>query len=284
MSKLISHHVLTTGMSRHPERSVHPGGPLAPIDFPISVVLLEMSTGYWIFDTGVGPQMRRLKSGLLSRLYPVVVPFSESPEGSAVEQLRTLGIDPTDIERVILSHFHADHIGGMRDFPSAEIVGHQLGLEQILGEQGVTAARHALFDVLLPDDIGSRFQDVRQMPSRSAEWDGWEDVESWQLSSDDSVVAISLPGHARGQFGLLLNGPLGVFHIADASWTSSAITENTMPSRITRLVHDDWTNYGRTLTRLHDLSSLPKRERPSIVPCHCAQHHHCPTIPAPKYN
>ena len=145
MSQLISHQVLVTGISRHPELSVQKGGRFSPIDFPISVVLLEMSSGYWLFDTGVGPQMQRLKSGVLSRLYPIVVPYSASVDGSAAQQLRDRGIDPSDVERVVVSHFHADHIGGLRDFPNAEIVGHLDGLEQLFTERGVTAARKALF-------------------------------------------------------------------------------------------------------------------------------------------
>lgn len=273
MSTLISHQVLVTGASRHPERSVDRGGSLAPIDFPISVVVLEMSTGYWIFDTGVGPQMKRLRSGLLSRLYPLVVPYSMSPEGSAAQQLLGLGIEGGDIEQVVVSHFHADHIGGLRDFPTAKILAHQSGLEQIINTRGITAARQALFDVLLPDDISSRFLDVSSLPSVPVPWKGWEGVSAWKLSSDDSVVAVALPGHARGQIGLLLGGPSGAFHVADAAWTSGAIRTANMPSAITRLVHDEWNTYDRTLQRLHLLGQLPPDDRPLIVPCHCGEQH-----------
>lgn len=273
MSQLISHEVLVTGISRHPERSVQQDGRLAPIDFPISVVLLEMSSGYWLFDTGVGPQMERLKSGLLSRLYPIVVPYRTTAGGSAAAQLRERGIEPGDIERVVVSHFHADHIGGLRDFPNAEIVGHLSGLEQLYEARGVTAARMALFDVLLPDDVGTRFSDICGLPKAEVPWSGWKHVDAWSLTSDDSVIAVSLPGHARGQFGLLVNGPQGTFHVADAAWTTPAITRNLLPSQITRLVHDDWATYGATLGMLHDLSLRSIEERPTIVPCHCAKQH-----------
>ena len=273
MSQLISHQVLVTGISRHPELSVQKGGRFSPIDFPISVVLLEMSSGYWLFDTGVGPQMQRLKSGVLSRLYPIVVPYRPSVDGSAAHQLRDRGIDPSDVERVVVSHFHADHIGGLRDFPNAEIVGHLDGLEQLFTERGVTAARKALFDVLLPDNVGARFTDVSRLSKAKVPWPGWSAVDAWSLSSDDSVIAVALPGHARGQFGLLLNGPQGTFHVADAAWISPAVERNLMPNPITRLVHDDWATYGATLGMLHDLSLRSADERPVIVPCHCARQH-----------
>ena len=47
---------------------------------------------------------------------------SRRPAGSSVEEkLATVGVKPTDIETVVLTHCHWDHIGGLSLFPNAQI-------------------------------------------------------------------------------------------------------------------------------------------------------------------
>lgn len=265
MTDLVDHRVITTGVSRHPARSVDRQAGLAPISFPLSAVLLETTSGYWLLDTGVSSHMDRLRSGLWSRTYHLVVPFSCDDAGSAAQQIDRLGIGRENISRVVVSHFHADHIGGLRDFPNAEIVGSRSGLNQIRSIGGFNSARRALFDTLLPDDIEDRFVDLATFPPVELDWPGWRSTPAWRLSSDDSIVAVDLPGHATGQIGLLLGGPEGVFHVADAAWTTRTIVDNERPSRLTRIVHQDWHAYLGTIDRLHGLVGGPE-----LVPCHCS--------------
>jgi len=40
----------------------------------------------------------------------------------SLQQLRALGIGPRDVKRVILTHLHADHDGGLAHFPQTEIL------------------------------------------------------------------------------------------------------------------------------------------------------------------
>ena len=50
------------------------------------------------------------------------------PTGQLPANLAAAGIDPKPIDLVVISHFHADHIGGLRNagnalvFPNAEIM------------------------------------------------------------------------------------------------------------------------------------------------------------------
>lgn len=267
MTTVGAQRLLATGSSRHPERTVRRDGGLRPIEFPSNVAVVETSDGYWLFDTGYAPRLDGLKATLWGRAYATIVPFELSSAGAAVDQLEALGVPAVDVTRVIVSHFHADHLAGLRDFPRATIVAHGDGLAEIQAKRGLSAARRALFRSLLPDDLAQRFVDVADLPPAGLDWEGWRDVPAWRLTSDDSVVAVALPGHARGQIGLLLGGPSGTFHVADAAWTTRSITENVRPSRLTRVVHDDWAAYLATLERLHHLH----RAGPELIPCHCAE-------------
>ena len=69
----------------------------------VSVFLAETPAGRILFDTGLG-----------------------APDSGLLEGLKALGLTPSDIQYVYLTHFHGDHIGGMLQadtvaFPAAEV-------------------------------------------------------------------------------------------------------------------------------------------------------------------
>ncbi|GLQ63907.1 hypothetical protein GCM10007867_27530 [Gluconobacter cerinus] len=43
------------------------------------------------------------------------------PEETAIRQVERLGFYPTDVRHILLTHFDIDHIGGLSDFPRAQV-------------------------------------------------------------------------------------------------------------------------------------------------------------------
>jgi glyoxylase-like metal-dependent hydrolase (beta-lactamase superfamily II) len=43
-----------------------------------------------------------------------------TPEQEIGPQLRALGVGPRDVKRVVLTHLHMDHDGGLAHFPTAK--------------------------------------------------------------------------------------------------------------------------------------------------------------------
>lgn len=76
--------------------------------------------------------------------------------------------------------------------------------------------------------------------------------QGYDLFSDGSVFAIALPGHAKGQYGVVFQDQNNetVFLCADACWSSRAYKEYKLPHFITRLIHHDWRSYKSTDERL----------------------------------
>ena len=52
-------------------------------------------------------------------IYAKITPVFHSPEENAKSRLEALGYRAEDVSIVVISHFHADHIAGLVDFPNA---------------------------------------------------------------------------------------------------------------------------------------------------------------------
>jgi len=85
------------------------------VSIPVTCYVIRTSDAVILFDTGVSP---RAVPGLL-RTDPLA---RSTEEDLIVHRLDSLGLEPNDIDIVVLSHLHFDHAGGADIFPSSELV------------------------------------------------------------------------------------------------------------------------------------------------------------------
>jgi glyoxylase-like metal-dependent hydrolase (beta-lactamase superfamily II) len=222
------------------------------------------------------------------RLYSWVTPMRLRPELAVVAQLPRYGLQPADIRRIVLSHFHADHVAGLRDFPLAEIVASRFGYEDVAGRTGFRALARAFVPVLLPNDFERRAvllesavrspqsavqnQEPEKVPSSTADC-GLRTADFGPLHDlfgDGSAVLVPLPGHARGQLGLLARTERGpIFFVADSCWLSASYRDNRPPHRITHFFIDDPGAMRATITRLHRFAA--DHADVALIPSHCPE-------------
>jgi glyoxylase-like metal-dependent hydrolase (beta-lactamase superfamily II) len=258
--------VVEAGSCVHLERLVVRSGRWRAVRLPVLVgVLRHPAHGVVLFDTGLAPRVRRAASPWPRSLYPWLVPFSVTEGTSALARLAELGIGPEEVRTIVLSHFHPDHVGGLRDFPKARIVASAESWRRVDGAEGWAGLRRGYLPELLPDDFRSRlvlvdaFADGPHGPFPATR----------DLLGDASLRLIPLPGHAAGQLGLLaeLEGDRRVFFVADACWVSAGYRQLSAPSRLTRIVADDRRRQRQSLERIHSVW----RDDPGllVVPSHC---------------
>lgn len=219
-----------------------------------------------LFDTGYAPRFFAATARYPYRLYAQATPVTTRPEWSLAAQLPRLGYDPAAVRYVILSHFHADHVAGLRDFPQAEVICSRAALTDALGRRGLAAVRRAILPDLLPPDLAARATFVEDLP-REPRADALGHHHRWL--PDGSLHLIDLPGHARGQIGALLRLDDGHQHLlaADAFWLTRSLTEGVLPSRLTRFFIDSWADYLQSWRRLRAFHQV--HPEVAITSCHC---------------
>ena len=249
--------------SRH--HSLH-GSPKEVIRFYASYGLLKHpSKGYILFDTGYTRRFYELTKTYPGKLYAQITKVFIEQHQEAKIALAKQGIQATEINYIVISHFHADHIGGLMDFPNATFICSKAAWDDFRPRRGFQAVRKGYLPGLIPNDFQSRLELVDfKHPHRSdPHLGGLIDI-----FEDGSIFLCSLEGHAKGQMGALFQGSsYPVFLLADAAWHKEAFEEKWLPNPIVRLFFDNWLSYKKSLEKVHNYYKA--NPGTVIIPSHC---------------
>lgn len=191
-----------------------------------------------LIDTGYGVRSCVSPERSMSlKLYGRLLRPRLSPDDLMAARLARLDFTPGDVRLAIITHFHADHIDGLKDLPAAHFLVSAEAWQEAsrLGRLGRLGS--GIFDELIPSDFGSRISFIEELPRRTLPFGLGEGHD---VLGDGSLLALPLTGHAPGHFGLLwpdLDPPL--LYGVDAQWLWQAIAEDRAPYLATRLVAHD---------------------------------------------
>jgi len=163
-----------------------------------------------------------------------------------IERLHALGVEPTDVERVVLTHAHWDHSLNLLRFPNAEVVIHRDEYEYV---QQPTAG-----DWATPAYTQDILRRARQVTTVS---DG-EELEP-------GVRVMAVPGHSPGSMAVLVETPTGVAGIVGDALPMRAAAMAPVPSA--RLIFFDEEAGERSARRIIDTCRFvyPGHDRPFSV-------------------
>jgi glyoxylase-like metal-dependent hydrolase (beta-lactamase superfamily II) len=259
-------HVLDTGSCMVPENHLVTSGRHIKVPIhAIAVLLRHPNEGWFLFDTGYAPRILDATASFPFRIYRWVTPLTVPDELAIAKQLDRFGLRCEDIASIVLSHFHADHIAGLLDFRDARLIAGRDAWEAVRDLRGVRALTRGFIPTLMPPDFESRASLVNEFNGPLVAPFG----NSHDLFGDGSALLVRLPGHARGQLGLLANTVHGpIFFVADSYWMPTSLERRELPHRITRYFGvDNWAVMAQTLYKVSDFALANPEVR--IVPTHC---------------
>jgi glyoxylase-like metal-dependent hydrolase (beta-lactamase superfamily II) len=223
--------------------------------FPSRAYLMQTAQGMHLWDTGYASHFQDAARGIY-RLYPMVTPIHLDEQKSILRQLRDVGVHPGDLSSIVVSHFHADHIAGLRDFPNARIVCAEEAWKSVQGLKGLQALRKAFLPGLIPPDMSARIAFTHELQRRNLPPALLPFKEGRDLSGTGEVFLVPLPGHAIGHIGAFVQeGDGWTMLAADAAWAPENFTQLRGPSEITFLVQDSRSSFYATLRKLQQLHS-----------------------------
>jgi N-acyl homoserine lactone hydrolase len=199
------------------------------IEVPIFCFAIEHREGLVLFDAGIDPAIksdpRYIKSVigrfLLNRIFRLHV----DPDDALSRQLAKRGIAPLAVKKVIISHLHFDHVGGIADVPQAELLVSQdewRCLDEPHPEREWMLREH----ILLPDAKWCPIAFESTNDPLLAPFGGCHDV-----MGDGSMILLPTPGHTPGSMSLLLRsaGMKPLLLVADLAYDVDALMEDVVP-------------------------------------------------------
>lgn len=222
--------------------------------------------GWILFDTGYTRRFYQATRSFPNKIYALATKVQISESEEVLQQLKHYGVQPTEIEHIILSHFHADHTGGLCDFPKATIYCSRKAFEQVQRTSDLFAFTKGILKQQHPADLAQRVQLIEEVGSP------FDDAilgQCFDLFGDKSLVLVPLPGHAAGQIGLRLRTQQQeYFLIADTCWLRRTFQEMVLPHPIVRLFFHSWSDFKNSLKKVNAFHKA--HPKVCIVPTHCS--------------
>lgn len=182
---------------------------------PIYAFAIEHPEGVIVVDTG--ESARASLPGYFPRWHPVfrfAVREWVEPEQEIGPQLERLGIRPSDVRRVVMTHLHTDHAGGLHHFPDNEILVSRAELGYASGLRG---RLRGYPNKCWPASFDPTLVDLPAIPFGPF-------PASMALTEGGDVTLVPVPGHSPGQLAVVVeDGDHVVFLAADSSYTQDAL-------------------------------------------------------------
>jgi N-acyl homoserine lactone hydrolase len=181
------------------------------VEIPYFFYIVQHPAGNVLFDTGGHPALvtdPRGRLGAAADAFEVTMKDGDD----VVSQLARVGLKPSDVGHVALSHLHYDHAGGIEFFPEAQFYAQRRELQ------------FAHWPPIYQREIYVR-----------ADFDhpvAWNELDGeFDVFNDGRVVLVPTPGHTAGHQSLLvrLAEDRAVVLVADAAYLPRNLDLNVLP-------------------------------------------------------
>jgi N-acyl homoserine lactone hydrolase len=185
-----------------------------PVDVPVVAWLLRDERRTWLVDTGAPP---------VAYTQARIARMRQRPEQTLPARLRAHGVEPRDVDTVIFTHVHFDHVGGHHELPAARFLVQRAELEYARAPLPVHAR-------------GYQHPDAGFPPAP------WLDLD-WEILDGDAPLAedvrvLLTPGHTPGLQSVIVDTGAGPIAVASdnvplhENWEGAPPAERHIPSGV----------------------------------------------------
>lgn len=222
------------------------------------VLLLETDTGLALVDCGFGTRDIASPTKRCGPIRHFIRPAFDEAE-TAIRQVERLGHRPSDVRDIVVTHFDADHVGGLSDFPWARV---HLTADEAAGALRPGTLLEKRRYRTAQRDHGPEL--VAHTPAEGETWRGFATVKEL-TGIAPGVVLISLPGHTRGHAAVAVDaGDHWVLHVGDSFYHHAQLGGDERPPVslrvLERVVAFDGKKLRSNLGRLTELWNEPESD------------------------
>ena len=172
-----------------------------------------------------------------------------------------VGVSTTNSNlRIILSHAHADHAGGVGDVPGVPILTTQAEIDFVASFAGKPSLH------VVPAHAKRMEGRLTAVEFGSGPYETFD--TSHDLFGDGSVVLVPMPGHTPGSVGTFVNLPDGrrLFHIGDVVMLAEGIEKSVPKGKLVKELDHDHAATNAQVAAVHALAK--KAPKLTVLPAH----------------
>lgn len=222
------------------------------------VLLVETDNGLVLIDTGFGSKDCGDPARRLGPSRHIIRPVLNREE-AAVNQVERLGFRRDDVRHIVITHFDGDHIGGISDFPEAQI--HVTAAEALGGLRAPSRREKFRFRAV-------QWAHGPKIVEHTPDGENWRGFAAAKELDEVSpgIVLISLPGHTRGHACVAVDaGHRWVLHCGDGYFHHGTVDGTASTPRV--LATFEWTvAFDRKMVQKNHarLIELYRRREPDL--------------------
>lgn len=219
-------------------------------------LLLETNKELILVDTGLGIQDIRNKERMIFNLIPnqLLKPLFDVEE-TAFHQVIKLGFNPKDVKQIIATHLDYDHVGGLADFPWANV--HILNSEYAAAFHPKNIKQKTRYN----QQCFSHNPNFFTYDQQGENWNGFTKVKNLKELPPE-IFIVPLIGHSQGHMGIAIEGKENnkdktTFFVGDAYLNRKQITGEKPPIFVdiyNRLNQEDYAAFNNNLEKLAELN------------------------------